>query len=339
NVIDLSFEKFGSKLCLGIHLFDEQLRFSYQNAELISTPAIEIRAHVDFPKRSGITDTIRLYQIRKSMILVASSMDDFDGLKKSILRKAKAGLMTATSAQTLQLELERFKRDLIILKGEESELQDHLLLVLGLSPDQLITLDKMLTVDSVMTQATSEATVGNLPEIKRYDLLSESRRLESSSRKEWWLPEVSAYAAYTGFRVEEASQIRSLPEDELVFGLRFTLDLESKRTLKTESAGLSADITSYQAQKEYLRREVAHKIHEYNREIKVQAELMKASDETIDKTHKVLGRLRSEFEKGLGSNVDVAEMIRSIYQSKKLRLQSETEFLLASAGLETLTSL
>ncbi|RYZ67271.1 MAG: hypothetical protein EOP09_11335 [Proteobacteria bacterium] len=273
------------------------------------------------------------------MSLVIRSMDDFEGLKKSIVVKAKAGLMTSTSADALELEVGRFRRDLIILKGEESELEDRLLLVLGLSPDQSVTLDAALTVEAPGEHAVSEGFLVNLPEIKRFTLLTESRRLESSSRSEWWLPDVSAFAAYTGFRVEEAREFRSLPEQELVFGLRFTVDLEGKRSVETERSGISAEAASYEAQKDYLRREVEHKVHEYNREIKIQTELMKASDESIGKTTKLLGRLRSEFEKGVGSNADVAEMIRVIYQTHRLRLESEAEILLASAGLETMASL
>lgn len=286
------------------------------------------------------TDYIHLLHVRQAIGLVQSSMDDYEGLRKSILRKAQAGLMTSTAADTLQLEVDKLERDLIQLKGEESELEDRLALILGVELDQKIVLtSKPESLPNHRALKLSRESLGSLPEIKRLSLLGQATEMESKLQRGWWVPEIAGFVSYTDFRIEEGSEVRSLPEREWALGLRFSVDLESKRSLNSELAAKNSEILSYKSQRDYLAREVEHKMHEYRREIEIQSQLIGSYDEGLNKAAKILQKLRAEFEKGLGSNAELAEAISTLYELKRQRIESFNKYYLAAAGLETMANL
>ncbi len=174
------------------------------------------------------TDYVQLYSIRQVKELTLKSMDDYDSLRKSINRKAQAGLMTNTAVQNSQLEVDELKRQMIMLESEEHELEDRLGLVLGLAPDEPLTLKTKLTMNVAPKDGHSEDhTIQKLPEIKKFELMSESTKLETQTRNDWWLPDVNVFASYTGFAVERQAGFGSLPKREMSLGVRFST---SKRT-------------------------------------------------------------------------------------------------------------
>ncbi|MBC7533688.1 MAG: TolC family protein [Oligoflexus sp.] len=283
-------------------------------------------------------DYVRLNSVRQAINLTQSSTDDYDGIRKSILVKAGAGLMTTTSAQAIQLELDELRRQLIILKREEVELEERLALVLGLEQEQKLTLTTaQINTNSSWIPVVTEEDIQGLPEVKKYSLLARSSSLEAKVRNEWWRPDVSIFAAVTGFNVDDKNEFRSLPEREMNFGVRLSVDLETKRTFGSELIAKQSDVASLASQGEYLRRDVEHKVHEYRREMEVQADLSRTFEQGVARAEKLLKQMRGEFERGIGSNSDITGIIRTLYQLKRNRIESVMDYHLSLAGLETMS--
>ncbi len=283
------------------------------------------------------SDYIRLESIRRAIKLTRDSMDDFDGLKASVDQKVRAGLMTKTSLMTIARKTDDMKRELILLEREEHELEDRLTLVLGLdydTPFQLRT--SFLSMDQ---KELADPSIQDLPELRKLTLQAEAYREETKLRRDWWLPEVGVFASYTGFRVREKDEAGSLPQREMAFGIRLTVDLEARSVLNSEVAAKVSEISAIELQKSYLKREIEHTLHEYRQEMTTQKELFKTYDQGIVNSEALLKRLRSEFEKGIGDSLGISDIIESIYKMKRSRMETGQNFNLAKAGLETMLDL
>ena len=286
------------------------------------------------------SDYVQLAMLRQVIDLTQSSMNDYDGLQKSIRRKSRAGLMTDTAVKNIQLEVDDLKRQLIVLEGEEHELEDRLNLILGIEVDQSIKLLTNFPVSSLETKALEgELKVEGMPEVQSLSLLSKSVQLETQTQNEWWRPEVSLFASYTGYDVKRQNEFASLPGQEMSVGVRLSIDLEARSALDSEVSAKRVEILSLESQKEYLSREIDHKIHEYRREIETQTSLIKSYDIGLVNSKKLLKQLNGEFERGLVGSDEVSVIIHSIYELRRNRIESLSSYFLARAGLETMTDL
>lgn len=286
------------------------------------------------------TTYVELVSIRQIKDLTEQSMDDYDSLAKSIKAKARAGLITSTALQTSQLEIDELKRQRILLESREHELEDRLSLALGIAPDEKLSLTTQLRpVEGTIRDPSEDGTIEEIPEIKRFALVSKTTKTEAETRNEWWLPDVNVFASYVGFAVERRGDFGSLPTREMSLGLRFSIDLESKEALNSELFAKHSELASLQLQKEHLTQEIRHKLHEYHREMDTQLKLGRSYDSGISNSEKLLGQIRKEFERGIGGSDSVTGVIRSIYDMKRKRLETMSDYYLARAGLEAVTDL
>ena len=262
------------------------------------------------------------------------SLEDYVPLRSSLSKKVRAGLQTSTELLSLEVFSDDIQRELRRLEGEKHELEDELLLILGFehgSQVQLSPFPRYLQLAEPMPQEARHPD----PEIRRLEMQAATARREAGIIHDWWVPELDLFAAYTGYNIAKSDAMLSLPRQQIMVGLRVSLDLESKSILRGEIASKLSNAMALDHQKEGIRAALDHKIQRFRHESNTNQTLLQSYEKGIKKGEALLKRLRGEFEQGIVSSGELAAGVHSFHLLKRRHIETTIQICLTQAGIET----
>jgi outer membrane protein TolC len=262
------------------------------------------------------------------------SLEDYVPLRSSLSKKVRAGLQTSTELLSLEVFSDDIQRELRRLEGEKHELEDELLLILGFehgSQVQLSPFPRYLQLAEPMPQEARHPD----PEIRRLEMQAATARREAGIIHDWWVPELDLFAAYTGYNIAKSDAMLSLPRQQMMVGLRVSLDLESKSILRGEIASKLGNAMALDHQKEGIRAALDHKIQRFRHESNTNQTLLQSYEKGLKKGEALLKRLRGEFEQGIVSSGELAAGVHSFHLLKRRYIETTIQIGLTQAGIET----
>lgn len=275
---------------------------------------------------------IRLAGNQELLHLAKSVREERVKKKRSIQRKVQAGILTESDTALVGIFEADIDREIQLLEKQQHEIEDRLVLTLGLEPRTELD----LTSGTVNVNVPkSEGTV-HMAEMQKLKLQSELLRSESSVRAEWWRPDVDVFASFVKTAAGEKSEPGSLPERETAIGVRLTLNLQDSSEVRSETAARLREANLWDLQREQMKSELDYQIHEYEHEIETLAKYHQTLTQQQRDSERFQKRIDDEFERGVRDSSDIMDAVRSIYELKRKMAETSIEISLAKAGLQTL---
>jgi outer membrane protein TolC len=283
---------------------------------------------------------IELLFQKKRIALQMSLRNDYESLKKSIQVKINSGLLTESILQLMTIERDEIDRQLIVLNSESKSMQEELCLLLGIDHHSEFNLASDFNLPKIEVDPNEDSTIveETLPEIQKFALLGKRYGLETQIRNEWWRPDLSVFASYANFAIEDRFEPGPLPEREMKVGLRLSFDLESRQNLDRERFAKESERKALQYQKNLLSEEMRHKAEEFKRDMNTRLSVLKAYEQSLAKSEKLKKRLFNEFDRGLVNGNDVFSSIRSIQLMKQRQIDEELRYFLSKNSYDSITN-
>lgn len=282
---------------------------------------------------------LKLFFLQKQLSLLMTSRSDYEALQKSIQIKINSGLLTQSILQIMNIEQDEIVRQHLAIRSELKSQEEELCLLLGLDHNSAIKLISNFEIQKNQEQ-TNQAPISiseDLPEIQKINILNKRYSLEKSIKNESWRPDVSVFASYGSFAIKDRFEPGPLPDREMSFGLRLSMDLEGKETLNRERFAKESETRALLYQKELLRDEMQHKSEEFLRDMNTRLRLIMTYEESLKKSEKLQKRFLNEFDRGLVNSNDVFGNIRSIQSLKHERIEEELKYFLARNAYDSMT--
>lgn len=277
-------------------------------------------------------DYVQLAAIRQLMQLNTDITQSSRQKRKSLRQKIQAGLLAESFATDFLLFEQGLEQDLLFLEKEMHEVEDRLVLVLGLAPETTLQLESLAAIE--MGPAPSPSLVKELAELKKLELEARTLRAAATLPAEWWRPEIDLFASYASLQVEEP-QPGPLPSRESAIGLRFTLNLEESAKSRKDSTRLQSEAATLDLQKADRTRAADLEVHEYFHDIQALRPILVKLDQHVKSAEILQKRIVAEFERGVRDSSAVLESMRRLHDLKKRRIESQREHHEAQAGLQT----
>jgi outer membrane protein TolC len=275
---------------------------------------------------------IRLAGNQELLRLAKSVREERVKKKRSIQRKVQAGILTESDTALVGIFESEIDREILLLEKEQHEIEDRLVLTLGLQPRTELELSS----GTVRLDAPKSDDSDQVAELQRLKLQSELLRSESEVKSEWWRPDVDVFASYVKTAVGEKSEPGSLPERETAIGIRFTLNLQDSAEIRSETAARLREANLWDLQREQMKSEIDYQIHEYKHEVETLTKYHQTLKQQQRDSERFQRRIDDEFERGVRDSSDIMDAVRSIYELKRKLAETSIAISLARAGLQTL---
>lgn len=252
--------------------------------------------------------------------------------KKSIQRKVQAGILTETATGLVGIFEAEIDREIMLLEKEQHEIEDRLVLILGLDSSKELDISKSVKVP----EAAQSGKETDLSEMQRMKLQADLLRSESNLKTEWWRPDVDVFASYVKTDVGERADAGPLPERETAIGLRLTLNLQDSAEVRAETSARLREANLWELQREQMKSELDYRIHEYRHEIDTLTKFRETLAKQGRDSEHFQKQIDDEFERGLRDSSDVMDAVRAIYELRRKQVEAAIEINLAKAGLQTI---
>lgn len=283
------------------------------------------------------TDYVKLAAMGQLIELNAELTQSVRQKKKTVQKKIGAGILAESFATDFLLFEQGLEQDRLFLEKQMLEIEDRLLLALGLSPQTKLQV-KALAAIAVAPEPPA-AEVKDLAELKKMDLAAKAARQASARPAEWWRADVDLFASYTSLTMEDQMAPGPLPAEETAIGLRFTFHLDESAEARQQSTRLKSEAAILDLQKADLTREAELEVHEYFHDIRALRPILRTLDQHIKSAEALQKKIDLEFERGVRDSSAVLEALRRLHELKQRRLEALLEYQLAKAGLQTFLSL
>ncbi len=308
-----------------------------QNRQMTRDTQVEMRkldaqAFFQSERTKVRNDYIHLASVR-SLLQVNQDMSQLIGEKRrSIAKKVQTGLLAESFALEVKLFDQELERDRLYWQKESHEIEDHLSFALSLPHELTIQVKSLAAIE--IPKFADLGRVGDLPELKSLAVKAESSRRDSAIKADWWRPEVDVFASYTGLDVDRKAEPGILPEQETSIGLRFTLHLQDNAELSKEISAKMGEAQAMDIQREYLKNQVEHKVHEYQREIAALGSILQALTVHQKTAEDLQKKIVSDFDRGVRGSTDLLELMRKVYEIKKRSIEALKDLQMAKANLQ-----
>ncbi len=265
---------------------------------------------------------VQLFYVQKKRRFIEGSLDDFDQMIRSVSQRISAGILSQSAKKSFDNRIDQRRRDLLILQGREEELEDLLLLSLGVKSHQEIELDKELQIQDIGKKEENELVT---PEIHKIDALTSKWQLSRDFSQRKLRPNVDLFASYSDFLISDSEKEASLPTREFDLGVRLSFDLGAKHLERREALSSSIEISALDEQKAYLKNQILHQLHEYERDILIQNKLSDSLQQSVKQSRKYFEAMKRDYDRGIGSHLELVDLLQSIYQNQLDLLDAEAK--------------
>ncbi len=279
---------------------------------------------------------VKLASVRALKKAWTDAMKVVETKKKSSRMKFNAGLTTKTDLLEFELHESSLKREKRNLDKDEHELSNKMLILLGLSEDVEISLDRVFSHPPEPKEAAYRLAAESHPLVRKLALQADQAQLMARSKPSRWTPEINFFAAYEQFLEGDRDVPGALPKRDFTAGLRASILLGDNLSLKNEAFAKGLEASAYGLQKQQSARQVEAHHHEFLHDMHVLHELIHDSESQLQKAERFLKLTSEEYERGLKNGPDVLEASRTLYTTQVENIQLIFDYYLAEAGISSL---
>jgi outer membrane protein TolC len=276
---------------------------------------------------------LRLASIQELKRAWADAVKITQNKKKSSKLKINAGLTTNTDLLEFELYEATLKREKRKLDKEENELSNKLRILLGLSEETEISLDKGFFQPTEPNERNYKLATEAHPAVRKLALQADQAQAISNSGVSRWTPEVDAFASYEEYLIGEKEIPGALPRRDFATGVRVSIPLGDNLTSQNEANARKLEASAYDLQKQQNARQIELVFNARLRDMKVLYELIQDSKNQLEKARKYLKQTSDEYERGIKNGPDVLEASRTLYMTQVESIQLIFEYYLAEVGL------
>lgn len=282
---------------------------------------------------------VRLASIRELKKAWAEAIQVAADKKKSSRVKVNAGLTTNTDLLEFELHESSLKREKRNLDKEEHELSNKLRILLGLSDEAELALDRRFSHPPEPKEQNYKLAAETHPAVRKLSLQAEQAQTMAGSNVTRWAPDVNLFASYEEFLQGTRDEPGSLPKRDLAAGIRLSIPLGDNLSAQNEASAKRLEASAFELQKQQNTKQIEAVYHEHLHDMKVLHDLIHDSDDEVQKARTYLKQTSDEYERGVRSGPDVLEASRTLYRTQVENIQLVFDYYLAEVALKDLTSL
>ncbi len=256
----------------------------------------------------------------------------------SARRRISAGSATESDQMEFEMTKRLIEQDLAKAKTQLSNSRQKLNVLLGNEPNEPIVIVDALPKVADFNFQNKAIDSQTLPEVTVAQSASEIAALKRSQGVRWWIPKMDAYTGYKQMNMRESDEFLAADRQEYYLGVKFLFNIFDGGEFFAESRSQAALARSLENKAKQSLRELSVEFENSKAELKQLSEQVSAASKDVEMSERFLGRILSEYSRGVKSSSEVLSASDRSFEFQKRFAELRRDYQISRAKFFSLLS-